>query len=283
MNISENAYSENENCYINEEGFLVCSKCHELREFIPDIDKNHRFHLKTPRMCRCLRDKLNAEQAELEESQRILEINRLRSTGIQNNKILQCRFENDDSPESKLSKIARRYAEKFQEIKEKNLWMYLWGDEGVGKSFYAGCIANALIENRIPVLVTSMLKIINQLFSVSDKNQFIENICSYDLIVLDDFGAENPTAHNLECIYQMINARYESGKPLIITTRINPADIAGATDPYKKRISDKISEKSFSIRLEGKKRTEQALSNIQKFQEIISGSKNTSPKQGGIK
>lgn len=45
-----------------------------------------------------------------------------------------------------------RYVEQWQTIHAENIGLLLWGGFGTGKSFLAGCIANALMEQKVPVL-----------------------------------------------------------------------------------------------------------------------------------
>ena len=54
-------------------------------------------------------------------------------------------FDRDDRPEHILSKAARAYAENFQPALEQHGIMFT-GNVGTGKTFYACCIANAVID-----------------------------------------------------------------------------------------------------------------------------------------
>jgi DNA replication protein DnaC len=49
----------------------------------------------------------------------------------------------------------------------------------------------------------------------------MERVSKADLLVLDDLGAEKPTEWALEKIYQIVNSRYESLGPMIITTNLD--------------------------------------------------------------
>ena len=59
--------------------------------------------------------------------------------------------------------MAKRYVEQWKKVKAENLGLLLWGDVGTGKSFVAACIANALLDQGIPVLMTNFSKILNQM------------------------------------------------------------------------------------------------------------------------
>ena len=54
-------------------------------------------------------------------------------------------FDLDDNSESELSVAARKYAEKFG---KESKWLFLYGRCGTGKSFFATCICNAVIDKR---------------------------------------------------------------------------------------------------------------------------------------
>ena len=60
-----------------------------------------------------------------------------------------------------------------------------------GKSYLAGCIANALMEKEIPVHMTNFALILNDLAaSFEGRNEYISRLCRYPLLILDDFGME---------------------------------------------------------------------------------------------
>ena len=50
---------------------------------------------------------------------------------------------------------ARAYVENWKEAYKNNTGLLLFGDVGTGKSFFAGCIANALLDRDVPVLMTN--------------------------------------------------------------------------------------------------------------------------------
>ena len=49
-------------------------------------------------------------------------------------------------------KLAHNYVDNWEKMKSNSSGLLLWGDVGTGKSFFAGCIANALLEKGVPVL-----------------------------------------------------------------------------------------------------------------------------------
>ena len=76
--------------------------------------------------------------------------------------MLDWNFENDDGRAPQMH-YAHRYVERWQIMRAENLGLLLWGGVGTGKSFLAGCIANALMEQEVPVRMTNFARIMNEL------------------------------------------------------------------------------------------------------------------------
>ena len=63
-------------------------------------------------------------------------------------------FENDNGRNPQTA-TARFYADHWEEMKADKIGYLFWGNVGAGKSYLAGCIANALMEKEIPVRMTN--------------------------------------------------------------------------------------------------------------------------------
>ena len=125
----------------------------------------------------------------------------------------------------------------------ENLGLLLWGSVGTGKSFLAGCIANALMEREVPVRMTNFARIMNELnSSFSGRNDIVDKLCRYPLLIIDDFGMERGTEYALEQVYNIVDSRYRSQKPLIVTTNLTLDEIRHPQDTAHARIYDRILE-----------------------------------------
>ena len=70
-------------------------------------------------------------------------------------------------------------------MRAENLGLLLWGGVGTGKSFLAGCIANALMEQEVPVRMTNFARILNELTgSLSGRNDVVDKLCRYPLLII---------------------------------------------------------------------------------------------------
>ena len=126
----------------------------------------------------------------------------------------------------------------FYTTYRNNTGLLLFGDVGTGKSFFAGCIANTLLERDVPVLMTNFPTILNRLTGMfsEDRADFIASFDEYDLLIIDDLGVERSTEYAMEQMFFVIDSRYRSRRPMIITTNLklaelkNPPDLAHARD-----------------------------------------------------
>lgn len=109
-------------------------------------------------------------------------------------------FANDHGQNPQMQ-LAQRYVAHWPEMREKNVGLLLWGGVGTGKSFMAGCIANALMEQEVAVCMTNFARIMNELNNAfSGRNEVVDRLCGYPLLVIDDFGMERGTEYALEQI-----------------------------------------------------------------------------------
>lgn len=139
--------------------------------------------------------------------------------------------------------LAQRYVDYWPEMRGKNVGLLLWGGVGTGKSFMAGCIANALMEQEVAVYMTNFARIMNELNSAfAGRNEVVDRLCRYPLLVIDDFGMERGTEYALEQIYNIIDSRYRSRKPLIVTTNLTLTELKNPQDTAHARIYDRLLE-----------------------------------------
>ena len=111
------------------------------------------------------------------------------------------------------------------------------------KSYFAGCIANALMEQEVPVCMTNFAAILNDLAaSFAGRNEYISRLCSFPLLIIDDFGMERGTEYGLEQVYNVIDSRYRSRKPLIVTTNLTLEELQHPEDTAHARIYDRLLE-----------------------------------------
>lgn len=192
------------------------------------------------------------------EFERIQRLNVLKSMCFQDSALYNWTFENDNGRNPLISK-AKTYADKWSDMLSKNIGLLLWGEVGTGKTYFAACIANALVENGASVRMTNFSAILNDLFYENDKNQYIGRLNNHSLLIIDDLGIERDTDYALEQVYNIIDTRYKSGKPFIVTTNLAIAEIKNPVDTAHKRIYDRVLEMCVPIKFCGESlRTQKA-------------------------
>ena len=145
-----------------------------------------------------------------------------------------------DNGKNPIMWVAKDYVSKWSDFASKNAGLVLWGDVGTGKTFFAACIANALVEQHVSVKMTNFSTILNDLFAESDKNKYLDRLNDHNLLIIDDLGIERGTEYALEQVYNVIDTRYKRGKPLIITTNLTLDELKAPADIPHKRIYDRV-------------------------------------------
>ena len=184
------------------------------------------------------------------EFERMRRLNMLKSMCFQDSALYCWTFENDNGRNPLISK-AKTYADKWSDMLSKNIGLLLWGEVGTGKTYFAACIANALVENCVSVKMTNFSTILNDLFYENDKNQYIDRLNNHNLLIIDDLGIERDTEYALEQVYNIIDARYKSNKPLIVTTNLTITEIKNPVDTTHKRIYDRVLEMCVPVKFDG--------------------------------
>ncbi len=250
---------------VGKDGLLQCTVCGETVERVikfPLLDASGGTkRMKVHCMCQCERKKKEAyeKQMKFEEEQR--RIDRLRSLSLMDVKLRGVRFSNYqvNDENRRVFGIAKRYVENFDEMFSKNQGILFWGDVGTGKSYTAAAIANELIDRRHSAIMTSFIKLLNEMmrFGSDDKDKklsaadYIQNLNKAKLLVIDDLGAERGTDFALEKVYDIIDSRYRSGKPVILTTNLEISRMKNCDDIRYNRIYDRIFEMCYPVKVEG--------------------------------
>ena len=261
---------ENTDDYYGKDGLLHCGKCHAPKEVffakgIVLMGKN-----KHPVECSCQRTEREQQEALINQQKHIDLVRRLKADGFSDSAMLNWTFANDNGRSPQI-RHAHRYVEQWQTMRTENTGLLLWGGVGTGKSFLAGCIANALMEQEVPVRMTNIARILNELnSSFSGRNDIVDRLCRYPLLIIDDFGMERGTEYALEQIYSIVDSRYRSRKPLIVTTNLTLDEIRHPQDTAHARIYDRLLEMCVPISCIGVSlRKENAQEKLERLKSLI--------------
>ncbi|MBQ9647869.1 MAG: ATP-binding protein [Oscillospiraceae bacterium] len=235
--------------YEGEDGLLYCGKCHTPKQFRMSAPPMEGRLIRCP--CQCEQERRQRADAEREAQRHAQAVEDLMRRGFTDAAMRTWTFANDNGKCPQM-KHARFFVEHWETMKAENIGYLLWGDVGTGKSFFAGCIANALMEREISVCMTNFAAVLNDLAaSYEGRNEYIARLCRAELLIVDDFGVERGTEYGLEQVYNVIDSRYRSGKPLIVTTNLPLNDLRHPQDTAHARIYDRLLAMCAPIRFTG--------------------------------
>lgn len=250
-----------------ETGLLFCGQCHTCKQYRVTLLGTSRI---VPVMCECRKAEWAAEQAEMARYEREAARSELRRVCFADTDAgnAGAAFDADDRQNEKVSDAMRRYARQWEDMRKANMGLLLYGPVGTGKSFYAACIANELLsrERPVPVIMTSLGRIINAIQGMYEgKQEYIDRLARYPLLILDDVGTERDTGFAWEQIYNVVDARYRAGKPLIVTTNRPIEEIKQPQTLEQQRIYSRLLEMCQPVKIGGTDRRRDAVK--QKYSE----------------
>ena len=222
-----------------QNGLLHCGKCRTPKQHKVTVFGAERTVFC---LCKCAAEARRKEDEEYEKRQQLRRVRDLRQWGFTNDEMAQWTFEKDNHANPKLTSWARRYVRYFPNMLAKGKGVVLYGPVGTGKTFAAACVANALIDEGHPVLMTSFSRIGNVLQGKKNKQEYLDEFGRYDLLVIDDLGAERNTSFMDEVVYNTIDTRYRQKKPLIVTTNYTRDEIDRASDVTNQRVFSRLFE-----------------------------------------
>lgn len=184
--------------------------------------------------CVCVQEAIKKRQEQEENEKLERSLNRFRNYSLMDKNFESSTFENWKFKEDnkKLYEFGRRYCENWETMKANNRGLLIQGVAGNGKSYLSFAIANELNKKGVSVLaisVSRILSLIQDSFRNGNDNigeiQILDMLNEVSLLILDDLGTESRTKWAYEKLYSIIDGRYRSKRPLIISTNLNEQEL----------------------------------------------------------
>lgn len=251
------AIKTEEGDYIKD-GLLYCGKCNTPKQKRVEIMGMVIF----PKvLCKCGCEQRDREE-EAERKKAFAErINKYRNMGFPQSQMQYWTFDNDDLGNEKLTNMAKRYVNHFDAFYKDGKGLLLYGGVGTGKTYIACMIANALIDKGYPVLVTNFARVLSTLQGTFDKQEYLDSLNQFKLLIIDDLGIERDTGYAKEQVFNIIDSRYRAGLPMIITTNLTMQKLATESELADKRVYDRILERCYPVEVTGESRRMKKLIN----------------------
>jgi DNA replication protein DnaC len=248
-----------------KDGLLYCGHCNTPKQCRIPIGGSVRL---VGCQCACAAREYEAEKKARADREKRLRIETLRADGIRDKSLTACRFDTATMSEEIVK--CKRYADAWDDMRRENNGLLLWGNTGNGKTFAAACIANELIDRGIPAMITSFPRILNAGY---DKQEIIEQVHYYPLLVIDDLGAERSSEYAMETVYTVIDERYKSKKPLIVTTNLTLDELCKPKNMDYQRIYDRVIEMCTPLVFKGDNlRRDKANKRLRYVKSVLEGS-----------
>lgn len=153
----------------------------------------------------------------------------------------------------KAAEKVENYLKNWDKNREDGRGLYLCGDVGTGKTHLAVAVMNELMRKQVPALFVTVPELLDNLRGAymvpgRDLDEWMESVKNADLLVLDDLGAEKPTAWVQERIFVIVNHRYREALPTIFTSNIGPKELGAKLG---ERTASRIVAMTEGIELEG--------------------------------
>jgi DNA replication protein DnaC len=207
-------------------------------------------------MCACRRKKMEEEEERERREEKLRKIEKLKSLSLLGKRYRDVTFENSKTGLNSSFDTAfnrcKKYCEVYEEVLEKGMGIYLFGDKGVGKTHITACIANEFLKSCVPVLLTNLFEIskaIKSTFrreSAETEQMLFNRFAQVDFLFFDDLGTEvfSKNADDTwmqTLLFDLINERYNSGKPTIFSSNYSLNDLINKRGVAEKTV-DRISE-----------------------------------------
>lgn len=250
--ISENC---KENFAVNagdfeKDGLLHCGKCNTPKQCRIEINGTIRVEFC---MCDCENQAYLKEREALKAKQNQDLLERRRDTCFHRKwQLYDSRFSADDGTGDRNAfRFFKNYADDFKTAFSENHGLLIYGNVGSGKSFAAACIANQVIENGYTAYFTNFAEIKNNLWNAENKQAFVNDVCSYDLLVIDDFGTESDSSYTSEIVTNIFDTRVNKQKPMILTSNFTPEQLKKNGEMEYQRIISRVLGSCMAIKYVG--------------------------------
>lgn len=242
--------------YMGADGLLYCKRCFTARQCRIEIFDSVRV---VPCICKCMEEKRKAEEQRRKQEELLNQLRHYRSMGFADADMQQYTFAVDDGAKPEITRAMHAYVDNFDTFRKAGKGLLLYGPVGTGKTFYAACVCNALIDRGHPCLMTNFSRLTNSINDApfGEKQAYIDSLSKFALIAIDDLGVERDTEFMNESVTTIIDSLYRMKVPVIITSNYAPNQLTEEGEIRRRRVYDRLLERCHPIKVAGESRRKQ--------------------------
>ena len=269
--------NKSEGDFEGADGLLYCGVCHKPKS--RKVFKKDGSTCLIGADCDCMAKKKREEEEKMLYDAIQASQSKFKANFMGEDVLCGCVFENwkpeTNLPQYREADLVLRsrlvaYVNKFEDIKKMHKGLYLFGGLGVGKTFAAACIANALSKKRYRCIVTNFNRIMNSVWTREHRQDILDELNSYDLLVIDDLGTEFDSKFTQSLVYEIIDNRYRMGLPLVVTSNISFESLRNTKSEFLRRTSSRLLEMCHPVEVLGEdRRADKAKKSKKEFNDFL--------------
>lgn len=148
--------------------------------------------------------------------------------------------------DAQIENLSEELKELIEKAVSEDKGIFIYGNTGVGKTYFLEAIANAKRAN--PENFVALLVEFRDAMQKGSYFEKLQDFTNKEYLFIDDIGAEKLSDFVLEFLYLIVNKRYENMKRTIFATNLN---IEEFEERYGERILSRIAEMCVIHELKG--------------------------------
>ena len=219
-----------------KDGEIYCKKCGGVRT-------REVIGRKVRVLCPCKKTEWEKEQAQAAKERAKKDLLRrtqgLKSASLLTERYVDTTFDKTEPHGAKFEAVkerCRKYTKVAEQVQERGIGIYLYGDAGTGKTHLSACMTNELTNALYSVLFTNLGELgrmIKETFGRRGETEasILRKIREVDFLIIDDIGSERVKKDEAdlwlqELLFTIVNERYSELKPIIFTSNYSLAELA---------------------------------------------------------
>lgn len=140
-----------------------------------------------------------------------------------------------------------------ENFKDEESGIIMLGDVGTGKTHLGVAICHKLCERNISCHITSITSIVREIRKTwggaGGEDAVLAMYLKYDLLMIDEIGSQYGTDSEKIILNEIINARYEDMKPVIVIGNVSGGELKEVLGP---RVVDRLKHNGVVLSFAGK-------------------------------